>query len=146
VNAIDGEAVKGIWAVAMSPLELSDGRGFAFHTPQPVAFGLVEAYRSVRRGVKGRSAVLGNLHRREGDGRFGAANPSRLLDSLGDLVSGVLFAFTAIESFANHSIDQLPEAATLTLKRSDGTERVVAKDDMVRDLGIVESSIGPCHS
>jgi hypothetical protein len=67
-----------------------------------------------------------------------AENPAIVIDCLAELISGVLFAFTAIESFANHSIDQLSETASLTLTRRAKTEREVRRDSMVRDLGIVE--------
>jgi hypothetical protein len=140
IHAIDGQPVgPGIWAVAMSPLVLADGTRFAFHSPQPVAFNLVEAHRHIARGVLERDEILSSgIVPREGDGRHGAKDTSALLDCVGDLASGVLFAFTAIESFANHSIDQLDEAASLTLTRRDKTKRVVERNDMVRDLGTVE--------
>ena len=60
------------------------------------------------------------------------------IDCLSDLVGAVLHAFTAIESLANHSIDQLPDDATVDIERQ-GETVTVAKGDMVRRLSITES-------
>jgi hypothetical protein len=139
VSALNGEPVgPGIWAVAMSPLILADKTPFAFHTPQPIAFNLVEAHRRVVRSRQERDRILADVVPRPSDGRYRARDAGALPDCVGGLASGVLFAFTAIESFANHSIDQLDSTATLTLTRRDKTERIVTRDEMVRDLGIVE--------
>jgi hypothetical protein len=72
------------------------------------------------------------------DGGLAPANPRRTLDCLSDLQVAVLYAFTAIESLANHSIDQLDDAATVEVENWKGEKVQLAKADMVRRLTIGE--------
>lgn len=51
----------------------------------------------------------------------------------------MLFAFTAIESLANHSIDQLDDSTTVTIERQGREEGIeIAKPDLVRRMNIEE--------
>jgi hypothetical protein len=75
---------------------------------------------------------MGNLERRS-DGAYGPGNSHATLDCLSELVAGVLFSFTAVESLANHAIDMLPD--DLVVKR--GKEEL-PKNDLVRRLGLDE--------
>jgi hypothetical protein len=122
------------FAVVVSPVELQDGRVLAFHGPQVVAFNLFEAQRYAARGAKARSALLGNLYRRE-DGWWGIRNPSKGLDCARDLATAVLFSYTALEGLGNHTIDQLDEDASLQIAR-DGEKIVISRDRMERTLSI----------
>lgn len=126
----------GDWMVAVSPVRLPDGRVLAYHPPQPVAFNLIEAKRHRDRGASQRRAILGNL-RASKDGNYRPHNSHAAVDCLSDLVGAVLHAFTAIESFANHSIDQPDDDATVTVERQ-GEEVAIAKEAMVRRLAITE--------
>jgi hypothetical protein len=137
IAALGGiQAAPGTWAVAVSPVRMDDGRVLNWYSPQPVAFSLVEAKRLCDRAVPKRRQVLGNLRKRENDS-YGPTNARVALDCLSDLAAAVLFAFTAIESLANHSIDQLDDDATVTIERAEGPLEIT-KDDMVRRLGIGE--------
>jgi hypothetical protein len=55
-----------------------------------------------------------------------------------DLHVAVTYAFTAIESLANHSIDQLGETATIDVEFRKGVVTSVPKDEMVRRLNLDE--------
>jgi hypothetical protein len=90
---------------------MDDGRRLMLHPPQPIAFNLIEAKRHQDRGVRTRRNIMGNLIAR--DGGYQPANTHRVLDCLSDLQAAVLFAFTAIESLANHAIEMLPDDAAL---------------------------------
>jgi hypothetical protein len=127
----------GDWMIAMSPVRLPDGRVVAYHPPQPVAFNLVEAKRHRDRGAKQRRAILGNLNAPDADGNSRPQNSAAVIDCLSDLVGAVLHAFTAIESLANHSIDQLDDNATVQVERQGDTV-TISKADMVRRLNITE--------
>lgn len=135
--AVDGQPVApDTWIVAVSPVRMDDGRMLNWHPPQSVAFNLVEAKRHCDRSVSRRRSILGNLHARANDS-YGPSNSQALLDCVADLVAAVLFAFTAIESVANHSVDELPEDATVIVER--GKRRVeIAKPEMVRRLSVTE--------
>jgi hypothetical protein len=136
-SAIDGEELKGEhWVVVVSPVQMDDGRLLHWYPPQPVAFNLVEAKRKRDRGEAQRRSILGNLRARKG-GSFGPVNSSATLDCLSDLAAAVLFAFTAIESLANHAIDTLEDDATVTIGRKD-QEVEIQKSEMVRRLGLDE--------
>jgi hypothetical protein len=121
----------------MSPVRLPDGRVLAYHPPQPVAFNLIEAKRHRDRGARQRRAILGNLRGPDDNGHYRAENSHAVIDCLSDLVGAVLHAFTAIESLANHSIDQLPDDATVQVERQ-GEPAVIEKAQMVRRLSITE--------
>lgn len=110
---------------------------YAYHPPQPVAFNLIEAKGHGDRGVARRRSITGNLKGPDRNGHYRPQNSHAVIDCLSDLVGAVLHAFTAIESLANHSIDQLPDDATLQVERQDETVTVV-KGDMVRRLNITE--------
>lgn len=115
---------------------MSDGRLLYYHPPQPVAFNLIEAKRHRDRGAPQRRQILGNL-KREGEDRYSPQNSHAVLDCLSDLVGAVLHAFTAIESLANHSIDQLPDEASIEIERGGGVV-TISKSEMVRRLSISE--------
>ena len=127
----------GDWMIAVSPLRLPDGRMLAYHPPQPVAFNLLEAKRHGDRGAKQRRAIVGNLKAADADGNSRPQNSAAVIDSLSDLVGAVLHAFAAIESLANHSIDQLEDDATVQVERQGDTV-TIQKADMVRRLSITE--------
>ena len=73
---------------------------------------------------------MGNLTARP-DGAYGPSNSHAMLDCLAELVAAVLFSFTAVESFANHVIDMLPDNTLLASGKGE-----LAKHDLVRSLGI----------
>lgn len=127
----------GDWIVAVSPVRLSDGRVLAYHPPQPVAFNLIEAKRHRDRGAAQRRSIIGNLRGPDDNGHYRAQNPHALVDCLSDLVGAALHAFTAIESLANHSIDQLPDDAAVDVERPGGGVSIT-KGEMVRRLSIAE--------
>jgi hypothetical protein len=104
-----------------------------WHPPQPVTFNLLEAKRHRDRGVHRRRSIMGNLVARA-DGAVGPANSHAALDCLSEMAAAVLFAFTAIESLANHAIDMLPDDTVVTVRKG----REVAKGDLVTALGIDE--------
>jgi hypothetical protein len=136
---VDGplDVKPGDWIVAMSPVRMPDGRLLAYHPPQPVAFNLIEAKRHRDRGAAQRRSIMGDLKGPDGNGHYRPQNSHAVLDCLSDLVGAVLHAFTAIESLANHSVDQLPDDATVEVERQ-GDIVTVAKGDMVRRLSITE--------
>jgi hypothetical protein len=137
VRSIDGAEVVGEqWATVVSPVTMDDGRLLNWHSPQPVTFNLVEAKRRRDRGESRRRAIMGNLRARK-NGSVGPDNPSAALNCLADLAAAVLFAFTAVESLANHAIDMLPATTTVTIGRK-GREADIAKDEMVRRLNLDE--------
>jgi hypothetical protein len=104
-----------------------------WYPPQPVAFNLIESKRLRDGAVRRRRSIMGNLVARPEDGpdRVAPRDATAAVNCIADLQAAVLFAFTAIESLANHVIDMLPDNATVTRKR-----RVITKREMVRDLGI----------
>jgi hypothetical protein len=110
---------------------MDDGRRLMWHPPQPIAFNLIEAKRHQVKGATARRGIMGNLIAR--DGGYQPANTHRVLDCLSDLAAAVLFAFTAIESLANHAIEMLPDDAVL-----EGDGRTVPKAEMTRSFGIDE--------
>jgi hypothetical protein len=125
------------WAVIGSPVAMDDGRDLFWYVPQPVAFALLEAKRHQDRGVDARQEIMGALVPRH-DGRCAPADPARTIDCISDLQVAVFYAFTAIESLANHSIDQLDDNATVQVENWKGELVEVAKPEMVRRLGISE--------
>lgn len=128
----DGPGVrKGDLVVSVSPVNLPDGRRLMWHPPQPVAFNLLEAKRRRDRGVSQRRNIMGNLVKRP-DGGYGPANSHATLDCLSELAAAVLFAFTAIESLANHAIDLLPDETVVRVRKG----RAIPKPDLVQLLGI----------
>jgi hypothetical protein len=130
---MDGEALPpDSWATVVSPVNLEDGRKLMWHPPQPVAFNLVEAKQHQRRGVKERRIIVSNLVAR-GDGGYQPENNRRAINCLRELAAAVLFAFTAIESLANHAIEMLPD--DYELERGDES---IPKAEMTRRLGIDE--------
>jgi hypothetical protein len=138
VRAIGGEpAPPGTWAVAVSPVRMEDGRMLNWHPPQPVAFNLVEAKWRCNNAVPRRRAIMGNLVSRP-NGAYQPQNARAALDCLSDLSAAVLFAFTAVESLANHSIDQLDDEASITIERRKGEQFEIPKAEMVRRLNITE--------
>ena len=137
IRAIDGDAVtEETWAVVVSPIELPDGRVLAFHGPQVVAFNLFEAQRHAGRGSKARRQLLGNLYRGE-DEMWRMRDPRKGLDCVRELATAVLFAFTALEGLANHTIDQMEPEATVKVER-EGVPVVVVRDRMERVLSVSE--------
>lgn len=128
VTGIGGQAVApGTWVVAVSPVRMDDGRMLNWHPPQSVAFNLVEAKRLCDRSAPRRRSIIGNLHTRPNDS-FGPANSQALIDCVSDFVAAVLFAFTAIESVANHSVDELPENATVSVQREAGPVEIAKSE------------------
>lgn len=126
----------GDWIVAMSPVALPDGPVLAYHPPQPVTFNLIEDKRHRDRGARQRRSIMGNLEV-DRNGQYRPLNSHAVIDCLSDLVGAVLHAFTAIESLANHSIDQLPDDASIEVERQ-GEPVSISKTDMVRRLNITE--------
>lgn len=130
--AADGPGVRtGDWTVSVSPVDLDDGQRLMWHPPQPVTFNLLEAKRLRDRGVRRRRNIMGNLVARP-DGSVGPANSHATLDCLSDLAAAVLFAFTAVESLANHAIDMLSDDTIVTVRKG----RELAKRDLVTGLGV----------
>lgn len=115
---------------------MEDGRLLYYHPPQPVAFNLIEAKRHRDRGSSQRRQIVGNL-KREHEDKYSPQNSHVVLDCLSDLVGAVLHAFTAVESLANHSIDQLADDVSVGVERGEGRISV-PKADMVRRLSIAE--------
>jgi hypothetical protein len=125
------------WALAMSPVRMTDGRLLNWHPPQPVAFNLVEAKRYCDRASKQRRQILGNLRLRPNDA-YQPANTRAVVDCLSELSIAVLCSFTAIESLANHSIDQLDDDSMVRISLRKRETIDVPKVDMVRRLNIDE--------
>lgn len=138
-GAVEGklDIKPGDWILAVSPVRLPDGSVVAYHPPQPVAFNLLEAKRHRDGGVKQRRAILGNLEAPDANGQRRPQDSAAVIDCLSNLVGAVLRAFTAIESLANHSIDQLDDNATVNVERQ-GQPVTIGKADMVRRLNITE--------
>lgn len=130
VDAAEGFR-KGDWVVVVSPVNLEDGERLMWHPPQPVAFNLLQAKRNRDRGVRQRRRIMGNLTRRA-DGTLEPLNSHTAIDCLADLVAAVLFAFTAIESLANHAIEMLPDDTVVIVRK----DRELAKDELITALGI----------
>jgi hypothetical protein len=138
--AADGPGGReGNWLLAVSPVNLADGRRLMWHPPQPVAFNLLEAKRHRDRGVSQRRSIMGNLGGRP-DG-VGPTNSHAALDRLSELAAAVLFAFTAIECLANHAIDMLPDDTVVALRKG----RELAKHDLITSVGIDDKlkRVGP---
>lgn len=128
---MDGERLPpGTWVQVLSPVRMDDDRELLWYPPQPVAFNLVEAERARDRGVKARRNIMSKLKKRPNGDGLQPVNSTTVLNCVRDLQSAVLFAFTAIESLANHAIDMLDDDFTLTFKK-----RTYAKTELVR-LGV----------
>lgn len=127
----------GDWILNVSPVAMEDGRELRWWPPQPVAFALLEAKRHQELGVPSRLAIMETLVERP-DGAWGPADPEQVLDCVTNLQTAVLFAFSAIESLANHSIDQLGDAATIEVTNAKGDTVLLPKSEMVRRLGLSE--------
>lgn len=82
----------------------------------PVAFNLVQAKRYRDRGVRERQSIMSRLAKRRDGEAYGPKNSRRAVDCIFDLQTAVLCAFLAIESFANHAIETLPDGKTITRK------------------------------
>jgi len=139
VREIDGvQQPDGTWALAVSPVEMDDGRRLLWHPPQPVAFNLIEAKKHADRGARLRRKLIGNLEGsgRGGDRSYRPRDSHATIDCIADLVAGVLFSFTAIESLANHAVQTLPDDFTLTHRkrriRKDQIERLLGTDDKLK--------------
>jgi hypothetical protein len=141
----DIDVKAGDWLVAVSPVALPNGEVFYYYPPQPVAFNLIEAKRHRDRGSKQRRTIMGNLTA-DPHGRLMPTKSDAVMDCLSDLVGAVLHAFTAIESFANHSIDQLPEDAVVEAER-EKVQTAIKRDGMVRRLNLSEKldQVIPLH-
>ena len=129
-NSADAGIKEGDWILAVSPVNLDDGRRLMWHPPQAVTFNLLEAKKHRDRGERHRRAIMGNLQRRA-DGSYSPLDSHAAIDCLSELVAAVLLSFTAVESLANHIIDMLPDD---TVMKSGSRE--LTKDEMVRWLGI----------
>jgi hypothetical protein len=115
---MDGEKLPpDTWAQVLSPVLMDDERELVWYPPQPVAFNLVEAKRARDRGVKIRRNIISKLKKRSSGSGLQPINSTTALNCVRDLQSAVLFAFTAVESLANHAIDMLDDDFTLTLKK-----------------------------
>lgn len=120
----------GHWVTVVSPVNLPDGRRLMWHPPQAVAFNLVQAKTHQDRGSSLRRSILGNLTVRDGGG-YMPQNSGKVMDCIGDLSAAVLFAFTGVESLANHAIEMLPEDFLLERKG-----RSIRRDELAQTLGI----------
>lgn len=127
------EMPPGTWILGVSPVLMDDGELLLWHPPQPVAFNLVEAKRHSDRGVKARRNIMAKLTRREKGEGISPTNSAATIDCVRDLQSGVLFAFTALESLANHAIEMLDDGFTLSRKG-----KTIRKTALIRALGIDE--------
>lgn len=127
----DGSIIAGEWIVAVSPLNLGDGRQLMWHPPQSVTFNLLQAKRHRDRGVPARKAIMGNLVARQ-DGGYGPINATATINCLADLVAAVLFSFTAIESLSNHVIDMLPDETSVAI----GKRLISGREDLVRWVSV----------
>jgi hypothetical protein len=127
----------GGWVLNVSPARMEDGRELGWYPPQPVALGLLEAEALPRSRSQGARSIMSDLEPRE-DGRWGwpPAKAPQMIDFVSDLQVAVLYAFTAIESLANHSIDQLDDAATIDVTTAKGEAKQLPKAEMVRRLSI----------
>jgi hypothetical protein len=132
---MNGEQMPpGTWILGVSPVLMDDGEPLMWHPPQPVAFNLVEAKRHSDRGVKARRNIMAKLKRRE-KGALSPTNSAATIDCVRDLQSAVLFAFTALESLANHAIEMLDPDFALTRKG-----KTIRKAALTRALGSTRSS------
>lgn len=131
-----GDVIAGDYLVAVAPVELADGRTLFIRNPQAVVFGLHEARRHRERGEKLRKRVTTQVVKRPG-GDWEPQDHKAAIDCISEMTTAVLFAFAALEAFANHTIDQLEETAEVEVERRG--ERVkVARDDMIKSLSITE--------
>jgi hypothetical protein len=105
------------WAQVLSPVLMDDGKELLWYPPQPVAFNLIEAKRARDSGVKSRRNIMAKLKRRSSGRELQPTNSTTVLNCVRDLQSAVLFAFTAIESLANHAIDMLDDSFILAFKK-----------------------------
>jgi hypothetical protein len=106
------------WIYVISPAQMPDGRLLRWYPPMPVAFNLIQAKRYRDRGVSERLSIMSRLAKRRDDEAYGPTNPRRAVDCIFDLQTAVLCAFLAIESFANHAVETLPDGKTITYKGS----------------------------
>jgi hypothetical protein len=111
------------WIYAISPARMPDGRLLRWIPPMPVTFNLIQAKRYRDRGVSERISIMSRLAKRRDDEAYGPANPRRTVDCIFDLQTAVLCAFLAIESFANHAVETLPDGKTITYKGNTSTSR-----------------------
>jgi len=126
------------WLVRVSPVLMDDDRLLLWHPRQPVAFNLIQAKHYLGRGESTRRSIMGNLKRRsDGDG-YEPVNSRAVLDCLSHLQAAVLFAFAAVESLANHSIDHLPDDAIIAIELRKGESTEIPKAEMVRRLNLDE--------
>lgn len=119
------------WMVAISPARLPNGEVLHWHPPMPVAFNLIQAQGFRQRGVKSRERIMGHLKRRRDDASGPSASTNTVIDCIFDLQTAVLCSFLAIESLANHAIENLPDGTTLAHNK-----KVYDKDSMIRQLSI----------
>jgi hypothetical protein len=99
-----------------------------FQAAEPVSFNLEHADRASRAAVKTRRHTLSNLRARQDDA-YEPADPSKMLDCIEGLQTGVVFSLLAVEAFANHWIRNLPDDATIQISERDGPTR---KEEMYR--------------
>jgi hypothetical protein len=118
---------------------MDDGRELGWYPPQPVALGLIEARRYRDRGVQEREVLIPELSLRQ-DGRWGwpPKEATPVIDCVSDLHVSVLYAFAAVESLANHSIDQLDDTVVVEIEFKKGQPTPVPKPAMVRRLNLEE--------
>jgi hypothetical protein len=132
----EGNTVPGDYLVVVAPVELADGRVLYFRNPQAVVFNLHEAARHRKGGEKLRLRVTTQVVQRSG-GDWEPRDHAAAIDCISELTAAVLFSFAALEAFANHTIDQLDEGATLEVERR-GEKVSVQRDDMIRAMSISE--------
>jgi hypothetical protein len=128
------------WILAVSPVRMDDGRVLMWHPPQAVAFALVDAKTYRDRGRKQRRALMAQITVRR-DENPGFPNPSAVIDCVRDLQSAVLYAFTAIESFANHVVDMLEDEAEAAMKAGGVPRMYERKGDIVPWSEVVRLSM-----
>jgi hypothetical protein len=133
----EGGIQAGDWILAVSPVRMDDGRLLMWHPPQPVAFNLVEARKFRDRGVRARRSIMSKLKLRppgasHHEEQYGPQNSHTAVDCVSDLQAAVLFAFTAVESLANHAIEMLDQGATVTVRKG----KEVTQPEMTRGVGI----------
>lgn len=122
--------------VAVSRVDLPDGRVLALHGAAVVGFNLVEARRLARRGARTREQAIDDVYRRE-DGLWEVSDPNQELDLVSHLAAAVLFSYAALEGVGNCTIAELRPDVTAEVER-DGETIEVARDRMEAVLTVAE--------
>jgi len=116
--------------VVLSAFAKKDGALLQFPLPSVVAMYLSMSHRALSEGGTSLEAALAPPHHNVADGTMAIpeSRETLFLSGMENLAAGVIFAYSAIEAFANHSI---PDDYTYQRDRGDRRFREVYNKDQI---------------